>query len=195
MHLERSIQGPPPAVSRHLETIEREIANFSELLTDILTIGKIDVGRISFHPEPVDLVALTNRVIETHFADRKDNRVVDVLIEGEPERVSVDQKLISHVLVNLLSNAFKFSQSNPKLLIRFGAQVVISVIDQGIGIPAEEQAHLFQTFFRAKNVVNIHGSGLGLVIVREFVELHGGTIRIDSVEHEGTTVTFTLLKG
>ncbi|QDK81141.1 PAS domain S-box protein [Spirosoma sp. KCTC 42546] len=195
MYLEQSIQGPPPAISRHLEIIEREIANFSELLTDILTFGKIDAGRIPFHPEPVDLVALTNRVIETHFADRKDNRVVDVLIEGEPERVSVDQKLISHVLVNLLSNAFKFSQSNPKLLIGFGAQLVISVIDQGIGIPAEEQAHLFQTFFRAKNVVNIHGSGLGLVIVREFVELHGGTIRIDSVEHEGTTVTFTLLKG
>ncbi|GAB4019835.1 PAS domain S-box protein [Spirosoma koreense] len=195
MHLVRSIQGPLPPVSRHLEIIEREIANFSELLTDILTIGKIDVGRIPFHPEPVDLVALTNRVIETHFANRKDNRVVDVLLDGEPERVSVDQKLISHVLVNLLSNAFKFSQSNPKLVISFGVQMVISVIDQGIGIPADEQAHLFQTFFRAKNVVNMPGSGLGLVIVREFVELHGGTIRIDSVEHEGTTVTFTLLKG
>ncbi|GAA4401744.1 hypothetical protein GCM10023187_16220 [Nibrella viscosa] len=192
LHLERSTQGVLPAINRHLGIIEREITNFSELMADILTIGKIDAGKISCSLRPVDVQALVKEVVATHFGERNDNRNVEIGVSGIPQAVCLDTKLITHVLINLLANAFKFSQNNPELHLTFGRELSVAVIDRGIGIPAEDMPHLFETFFRAGNVVNIQGSGLGLIIVRQFIELHGGSLHIDSVEGRGTTVTFTL---
>ncbi|QJW89987.1 PAS domain S-box protein [Spirosoma taeanense] len=192
LYLERPPETGLPAVGRHLDVIEREIANFSELLADVLMLGKMDAGKIPFSPQPVDMLALTNEVVSTHFSEWKDNRRVNVIVRGAPCLVRVDPKLITHTLINLLSNAFKFSSTNPELSISFNQQLTIAVTDQGIGIPADELPNLFSSFFRARNAVNIHGSGLGLVIVRQFVELHGGTIHVESIENQGTTVTVTL---
>lgn len=101
--------------------------------------------------------------------------------------------MISQALVNLLSNAFKFSTTNPVLHVDFGeAFLVLSVIDHGIGIPAKDVPHLFETFFRAGNAIDIQGTGLGLFITKQSVELHGGTIGVQSQENMGTTFTITL---
>jgi signal transduction histidine kinase len=92
------------------------------------------------------------------------------------------------VVVNLLSNAFKFSCQDPTLSICFTeSTLVLQVIDKGIGIPAVELVTLFQAFFRASNTSGIPGTGLGLVIARQFVELHGGQLSIESEERRGTT--------
>ncbi|WP_461096421.1 sensor histidine kinase [Spirosoma luteolum] len=194
LYLEFPLDTVQAAIQKQTSTIERVVDQFTTLLTDILTISRIEAGRISFSPQPVDMLALCQRVISTHFGQRPDGRTVSLICEGTPASASLDEKLIDHVLINLLSNAFKFSvNSGPTLhLIFTDHSLVIKVIDQGIGIPAHEVHTLFQAFFRASNTSTIQGTGLGLTITRQFVELHRGTIQVDSIEHEGTTFTVTL---
>jgi signal transduction histidine kinase len=106
------------------------------------------------------------------------------------EMVLLDKKLIKHILYNLLSNAVKFSAENKEIKItteRTENEFKISVQDQGIGISEKDQKHLFQRFFRAKNASNIQGTGLGLNIIENYIELMNGTINFTSVENEGTT--------
>lgn len=193
MHLQRFSLETQSPVFRHLGIIEKQVINFSELLSDVLTLEKIEAGRVTFNSQPSDFVALVYDIINTHFAERKDERRLRLVITGQPTLIKLDVQLMTHVLVNLLGNAFKFSSSNPELHIAFDShQVVVQVIDTGIGIPAAEMPQLFDTFFRASNAVNVPGSGLGLVISRQFMALHGGQLHIASQEHVGTTSTLTL---
>ncbi|AUD00650.1 sensor histidine kinase [Spirosoma pollinicola] len=181
------------AISKHLGVIKQEINHFTSLLTDILTIGKIESGKVHFVPNWVDIVSISKEVIETHFSHRSDNRSVQLSIEGTERMVYVDAKLINHVLINLVSNAFKFSTKSPHLRLIFSDEsVVFQVIDEGIGIPVSELSNLFQPFFRASNTNEAPGTGLGLVIARQFVELNGGQLELTSEEKKGTTCTVTL---
>lgn len=182
------------SIQKHLGVIEKQISQFSTLLTDVLTIGQIDAGKIAYTPKSEDVIALCLGLIETHFSGRSDQRSVQLNTEGTPYLVDLDAKLISHVLINLLSNAFKFSLNTPPILrIQFSTrQLVLQVIDTGIGIPISEQSSLFQAFFRASNTAGIQGTGLGLVIARQFVDSHGGQMDVESQERSGTTFTVTL---
>ena len=193
LYLEKPLAESAVPIQRHVAIIEKQIVNYSELLSDVLTMGRVEAGRIAFNPKPVQLLALVSDVISMHYTDRADGRTVDVEVVGTPYELSLDTTLIKHVLVNLLSNAMKFSAHNPQLRITFGEEALTAdVIDQGIGIPADDMAQLFESFFRARNTINIQGSGLGLVIAREFVMLHGGDLQIRSQEGVGTTSTITL---
>ncbi|MCX6217436.1 PAS domain S-box protein [Spirosoma sp.] len=181
------------SIHHHLDVIGKEIDQFGTLLSNILTIGTIDAGKVKFNPQQADIVVVCTEIIRTHFSEQANHRTVDVSIEGTPFMVFIDQKLISHVIVNLLSNAFKFSSDNPALRLIFKEKaVIIQVVDKGVGIPAREMSALFQAFFRASNSNGIPGTGLGLVIARQFVELHGGYLDIRSEEKKGTICTVTL---
>ncbi|MFD2935197.1 sensor histidine kinase [Spirosoma flavum] len=195
MYLDRPSATARASIEHHVTVIQKEIAKFSTLLSDLLTIGKIEAGKIAFTPRWVDLIALIEELISLHFKGHLfDDRSVALLIEGTPRRVYLDDKLMSHVLVNLLSNAFKFSTgASPCLRIVFNeASLVLEVIDTGIGIPEGELSTLFQAFFRASNTAGIAGTGLGLVIARQFVELHRGHLTVESEENKGTTFTIRL---
>ena len=103
--------------------------------------------------------------------------------------------MMKNILLNLLSNAIKFSQENKTVTIQSvvsNRELIITVKDRGLGIPAEDQPHLFSTFFRAKNVSNIQGTGLGLPIVKRYVNLLGGDINLKSELEKGTEVTVSL---
>ncbi|MCX6213486.1 two-component regulator propeller domain-containing protein [Spirosoma sp.] len=182
------------SIQKHLGVIEKQIAQFSSLLTDVLTIGQIEAGKITYAPRAEDVVGLCETLIDTHFSERADHRSVRLLIEGTPRWVNLDAKLMTHVLMNLLSNAFKFSvTTSPILRVIFSPDnLILQVIDAGIGIPVKEQTSLFQAFFRGSNTNGIQGTGLGLVIARQFVECHGGTLDVESKEKVGTTFTITL---
>lgn len=193
VYLNRPQASAQSSIRRHLDVIEKEIINFGELLTAILTIGRAEAGRIPFEPRWIDLPGVCTDVIHTHFTDRPDGRMVRWSMAGPVQPIYADSKLIAHVLINLLSNAFKFSKSDAELKILFeDRQVVLLIRDHGIGIPPGELTHLFETFFRASNALNIQGSGLGLVIARQFIELHGGGICIESEENKGTTCRIKL---
>src|SRR5690606_8682803 len=110
---------------------------------------------------------------------------------GETIWVTLDKMAVENVMINLLSNAIKYSPENKKILLSTRWQngnIHLMVKDEGIGIPAAEQNHLFERFFRAKNALNIQGTGLGLNIVKRYVELMEGEIGFESEENVGTTV-------
>ncbi|WP_052731319.1 two-component regulator propeller domain-containing protein [Spirosoma radiotolerans] len=182
------------SIEKHLGVIEKQINQFGVLLSDVLTIGQIEAGKVTFAPDFVDAIDLCEGLVHTHFSRRPDGRSVQLLIDGTPRQVYLDARLMSHVLTNLLSNAFKFSINTPPILRLFFKTncLVLQVIDRGVGIPASEQSSLFQAFFRASNTAGIQGTGLGLVIARQFVNCHGGQLDVESQENRGTTFTVTL---
>jgi len=158
-------------------------------------MGRLEAGRVEFRPAPVNLIHLLEELKETYFTVLPSSRELEIEIAGEEKILNADSKLLSHALKNLISNAFKYSEgkSNPKVSVEFKPQeVIILIIDHGIGIPEREKEKLFSSFFRASNTSNISGTGLGLVITRQFIELHKGTISFASSENEGTTFRISL---
>lgn len=180
-------------VKHHISVIHSKIRFFADLLTDTLTINQIEAGKISFQPSLMDLTAFTYTLLSDYFNDRPDGRQVELELKGSPIPIAIDEKLMTRILINLLSNAFKFSQTNPIMrLVYDHNEVKIEVVDQGIGIPNEDIPRLFNSFFRAGNVGKIAGTGLGLLITRQLVELHGGTITVNSQQNIGTTMAIVL---
>ena len=109
--------------------------------------------------------------------------------------IESDGKLIKNVLINLISNAIKFSDEGKTIHVNSIVKddvAVISVRDEGIGISREDQAHLFSSFFRGKNALNIQGTGLGLHIVRRYLQLLEGDVNLKSELGKGTIITFTI---
>ncbi|GAB2528259.1 PAS domain S-box protein [Spirosoma aerophilum] len=182
-----------PLISKHADTISQKVISLNDLITDTLTISKIEEGMVAVQLEPTDLVALSEELVSYSFHDREDRRQVEILVTGQVVEVNLDKKLMNHVLTNLLTNAFKFSTKNPILKITFcGKAAAVSISDKGIGIPPEELGNLFSKFFRASNAVGFQGTGLGLAICQEYVHLQHGHIKVNSTEGVGTTVTVVL---
>jgi signal transduction histidine kinase len=119
-----------------------------------------------------------------------------VLVEHTGEtNVHTDKKLLKNIIINLLGNAIKFSDDGATIDVKSkveGSEATITIADKGIGISKEDQEHLFTSFFRAKNVTNIQGTGLGLHIVKRYIDLLNGTVTLQSQLNKGTTVTFTI---
>ncbi len=164
-------------VRHHIAVIHTKIRFFADLLTDTLTINQIEAGKIAFQPRLIDLAAFSQTLLLEYFQDRPDGRKVEQEIKGRPVAVEIDEKLMTRIFINLLSNAFKFSTVNPVLRLLFEERAVkIDIVDQGIGIPEEDICRLFNAFFRAGNVGKIAGTGLGLQITKQLVELHNGRL-------------------
>ena len=124
----------------------------------------------------------------------KTGQQIDYHHEGS-EMIVSDKKLVKNIMINLISNAVKFSEKDSCIHIYSSVNdhtAVVSVKDEGIGISDEDQQHLFSTFFRGKNALNIQGTGLGLHIVRRYLDLIGGNISLKSDLGQGTTITFTI---
>jgi len=179
---------------KYLNRITTEVIRLTNLMNDILLMGRIESGKIPYKPVETDIIASINELTETQRFEETTGRKLQVRVSGEPRNATVDPFLLNHILVNVVSNAFKYSKGkqDPELELNFGKdQFDISVIDHGIGIPAGDQSRIFDSFFRSSNVENIQGTGMGLAIVKQFIDLHQADIRIDSREHEGTTIKMT----
>ena len=176
--------------------IVREIERMTELMDDVLILGKVASGKMTILKTKVNLIELCYDIAQQFNDIRSDNRELEVTIVGQEKLALVDSKMIRHAITNLINNAFKYSQEkNPKLALIFhNNTAVISVQDDGVGIPKSDQEHLFQPFYRAKNVVEFSGTGLGLAITKNYVELNDGTINFESEENKGSrfAITFNL---
>ena len=176
---------------RSSERITGEISRMTQLMDDVLILGKIGAGHLEPELKEVNLVEML-KDIQTHTNEtQRDGRKLDLEVTGKRTIVHVDEQLIQHVIENLVSNAFKYSEEeSPKVGLNFNDKsVTISVEDKGLGIPEGEVEKIFQPFQRADNVADIQGTGLGLVIAKEYVELNGGNIDVESIENEGTKVS------
>ena len=174
--------------------IKDAITTMSDLLTEILVLGKVTSGNLVYTPENVDLIELCEKLVEEFNLIQQDGRTLHFEITGEPYQMQLDTKLLTHSLSNLISNAFKYSigKENPKLTIQFKpTELVLSVKDFGLGITKKEQLHLFQPFFRAENVAEIKGTGLGLSIAKEYIEVSKGEITAKSILGEGSCFEIT----
>jgi len=182
--------------SKHVKRIKNEIGRMTDLMNDVLNMGRLEAGRVEYRPTETDIVKLIEELKENYFSNLPSDRELEVEVSGIPVSLAADPKLLSHALKNLISNAFKYSENrpNPKVCIHFDndEEVIIQVIDYGIGIPEKEKESLFHSFYRASNTSNISGTGLGLVITRQFIELHNGSITFTSTENSGTTFRITL---
>ena len=183
------ISQPPEKYAKVTNRISSAISKMTELMEDVLTLGKLTSGSVPYIFEEIDLVDFCKKMTEEFNTVQMDGRCLDLFIEGEPYPMELDAKLLNHSLSNLISNAFKYSigKENPELRIDFKpTELVLSVRDYGLGIPEEEHLHLFEPFFRAGNVTNIQGTGLGLSIAKEYVEVNKGNIAAKSVLGEGS---------
>ena len=175
---------------RYLKQIQNNVRNLVVILDDFLSLGKLEEGKIDCQPETFDLLDLIRSVLEELESNLKVGQHFHEDFEITSMQVYLDPKLMRQILVNLLSNAIKYSPEKSAIFIYMRSDadhLNISVRDEGMGIPEEEHEQLFNRFFRAKNSVNIPGTGLGLHIVRHYTELMGGTIRFKSSLDKGST--------
>lgn len=182
--------------SFHFKKILEQVNRINDLISGVLLLGRMDSGKIQYQPEVVDFVLFINESIERYSESHpEETRTPIVNFKGTPRDVKIDQMLVSHILNNLISNALKYSagKKNPELNIKFDRKLVqITIKDYGIGIAENDLKNLFQSFYRGSNALTIPGTGLGLVIVKQFVEMHGGTIELESKLNRGTTIQITL---
>jgi PAS domain S-box-containing protein len=180
---------------KHINVILEQSQFMAGLLEDVLTINKARAGRLEFNPVPIDLAAFFQETLERIRGVDNNKHQFVFTSEGNLSHVPMDIKLLQHILVNLLSNAVKYSPDGGEVrldVMRQGDEIVFRVSDQGIGIPPESLPQLYEPFFRANNTGTIGGTGLGMAIVKESVDLHQGTIQYESEVEVGTTVTVRL---
>lgn len=179
---------------KHYDRIKSNVRALTNILNDFLSLDKLQEGSTQCTYEVFNLKQLAKNVVDEQEELKKPGQTLFFNFKGI-EEVNLDINIIKNCLNNLLSNAIKYSSDKKSIylnIITSEKDVSIEVIDEGIGIPEEEQVHLFERFFRAKNVTNIQGTGLGLTIVKRYVELMKGTIDFTSAYMKGTTFTIKL---
>lgn len=185
----------PDQVEKNLATIIASVQHLRSILDDLLLLGQSEEGQMQCRPVAVDVPTLCRRLSEdTRAADRSRHLIAWEFSPAELE-AALDPQLLRHVLQNLLSNACKYSPEGSTVRCRVekqGDQLVLTVADEGIGVPPADQPHLFDFFFRAGNVGSVPGTGLGLLVVRRCLDAHGGRIEFESTLGRGTTFTVTL---
>ena len=187
---------PTTEKSEVLQSIENSVQRMTRMLDRVLLIGKVEAHMLEFNPVEIDLAALCHALVEEARTQLPDSRcTVRTDIEADVSKGMYDEKLLVHIFGNLLSNAMKYSPNGGEVqfkVYRQAEEIVFEVSDQGIGIPSDEIAHLFESFHRSSNVGNIQGTGLGLAIVKNSVDLHGGRIEVRSELGQGTCFRVTL---
>lgn len=178
---------------KHVDRIKSSVRNLTSILDDFLSLEKLEQGKVEAHNMEFNLKEFIDDVIEEMdgMVKRKHQKV-NFNYDGDEEEVYQDKKILRNVLLNLLSNAIKYSPEGKDIHVITtlkDEKVTLAIRDEGIGIPADAQKNMFDKFFRAKNAANIQGTGLGLNIVKRYVELLDGTIGFISKENIGTTFT------
>lgn len=182
--------------TKYLAQIERNVNNLTVILNDFLSLSKLDEGKVVPLCKRFNLIPFSKLLVkETTYAGLKNDQTINLSSKMDEFYVHLDEKLLAHILNNLLSNASKYSPEGANIDFKISQKdeyVIFEVTDQGIEIPKEEQKHLFGRFFRAKNVANIEGTGLGLNIVKQYTDLMDGTIGFKSEINKGTSFWVSL---
>ncbi len=175
---------------KYVSIIKSNVKSLVTILNDFLSLSKLEEGKVLSQPITFELIEFSKSIIEEIEPSKKEGQVILFNSEMKEVEVFFDPKIIRHVLTNLVSNAIKYSNQQDEIAIYLHnneKNVILEVTDHGIGIPLDEQNNLFDRFFRARNAVNINGIGLGLYIVKQYIELIGGTITFESTLNKGTT--------
>lgn len=179
---------------KHIGKIKDAVKHMNELLEDFLSLGKLEENKVAISISSFNVPECIDEVTEEVKAQAKPGQVIRISSDGDA-MFTTDKRLLKNILINLLSNAIKFSEANSCIdvaVVNTSKKLSISVHDNGIGIPDEDLSHLFENFYRAKNAGNIQGTGLGLPILKRYLNLLNGTIEVSSKLEQGSIFTITL---
>ena len=176
------------------QKVRSAVTRMIGLIDTTLYASSLDEGKIELKIEACDIRSLLTDICDRHAEISPDHQIKKS-IKDLPDEMMVDPRLIDQVFTNLFSNAVKYAPGCPLIEVkgwRDGNNALISITDQGVGIPKADLPYMFQRFFRAKTSEGFKGTGIGLSVCMEFVQMHGGDILIDSIEGEGSTFTVRL---
>lgn len=181
-------------IDKHIYKIKSSVSNLTVILNDFLSLEKLEAGKVESHFSEFDLVKLAEEIIEEMQLIAKENQHIIYQHTGSKSTLFLDPNLLKNCIVNLIGNAIKYSGENT--FIEFNTELtanscIVTVRDNGIGIPESDQKHLFEPFFRANNTGSIPGTGLGLNIVSRYTRLMNGSLNFKSKLNEGTTFSIS----
>ncbi len=180
---------------KHIQRIKSSVNHLTQILNDFLSLGKLEEGKVDLKPENIEIEHFLGEIKEEVYSFLKEGQVLEVNCSRDIKAIETDARILRNILFNLISNASKYSEADTTIRLSCHLEdgnIVISISDQGIGIPKEDQKHLFDRFFRASNAGNVQGTGLGLNIVRRYVELLQGDITFTSDYGKGSTFVITM---
>jgi len=183
--------------SEHFERIYHSIEYLTKLIEDVLTISKTDSGKINYNPDSVDLFQLASECKKDAIALMTEKHELKLNYNTEEKTFILDRKLMKFIFNNLLSNAIKYSPAGGKIEMTINTDkknLIIEILDEGIGIPIKDKDKIFDSFYRSKNIETIAGTGLGLAIVKRAVDFHNGSIIVNSELNKGTTFVVKIPK-
>jgi two-component system sensor kinase FixL len=186
-----------PNITKHVARIKNAVGNLTTILNDFLSLEKLEAGKVEPTFNAFDLVKLSEEITEEMQMVAKQNQNIIYQHTGINNMITLDPNLLKNCVINLIANAIKYSGENT--FIEFNTEInergcIMTVKDNGIGIPDSDQKHLFEAFFRAHNTGNIPGTGLGLNIVARYADLMRGTVDFKSDVNEGTLFTISFPK-
>lgn len=179
-------------VHKHVQRIKSSVNHLTSILNDFLSLGKLEEGKIDVAIEPVPVAEFLKEIEEELASNLKTGQRLVIDYVSAPETFDTDPRILRNILFNLISNASKYSDADTAISVtcaKQGRDVVFVVRDEGIGIPVEDQKHMFDRFFRASNAGNVQGTGLGLNIVKRYVDLLKGSISFASDLGKGSIFT------
>ena len=179
-------------ISKHVSKIKNSVGNLTTILDDFLSLERLEAGKIETAFSKFDIVKLSEEITEEMQMMAKKDQNIIYQHTGLQSTVLLDQNLLRNCIINLISNAIKYSGENT--FIEFNTELsdkecIVTVRDNGIGIPETDHKHLFEPFFRANNTGNIPGTGLGLNIIMRYVNLMGGKVNFTSLPKQKTIFT------
>ena len=175
---------------KHIVRIKTSVNHLTQILNDFLSLGKLEEGKTDLKVESIELEYFFNEIIEEVNSFLKDGQKVIVTCPSGIQDIKTDPRILRNIMFNLISNASKYSDVNKTIRISCdhkNGRILFNIKDEGIGIPMEDQKHLFDRFYRASNAGNVQGTGLGLNIVKRYVGLIGGEISFTSEYERGST--------
>ncbi len=183
-----------PNIKKHIAKIKMAVGNLTGILNDFLSLERLEAGKTEAVFSEFDIIKFAEEITEEMQLVAKDNQNIIYQHTGTVSTFRLDQSLLKNCIINLVSNAIKYSGENT--FIEFNSEIIdknliIIIKDNGIGIPENDQKHLFEAFFRAHNTGNIPGTGLGLNIVSRYVGLMNGSIKFKSLVNQGTSFTLS----
>lgn len=175
--------------TKHIDRIKSAVNNLNNILNDFLSLEKLESGFMARELVTINVSEFIQGIIDELNSLLQQDQVIEFSHKGKSE-ILADKHTLKNILINLLSNAVKYSSEGKEIILKTHClpdALKIEVTDYGIGIPNEDKAHMFERFFRASNAINYQGTGLGLTIVKRYLDLLGGSIRFDSELNKGTS--------